>query len=459
MTYSLSGGQTFSESIATTAVSIPITVDGVTTIQFQAQDYAGNVEAGRTLIVRIDKTPPTLTFGAAAPAANAAGWNNTNVSVAFTPNDALSGVASTSPNVSPLILTGEGSAVSGTVTVTDVAGNSATFTTTGFRIDKTAPMMTFGAISPLPNSAGWNNTNVSIMFTVADSLSGVATTNPASPLILTTEGATINGNVTVTDVAGNSATVTSPSVKIDKTPPVLTFGSTTPAPNAAGWNNTNVTIPFTATDAISGVATTSVLSPLVLSGEGTAVTGKVMATDRAGNSATFSTVSFKIDKTPPTLTVPSPLTVNATSPAGAVVTYSSSATDLLDPNPTVKCTPASRSTFPIGVTTVNCTATDAASNSTTKSFQITVKSALMQISDLIAKVQGLPINSGYKNNLVDKLNTAKTDLQANNVTGTCSALSDFVQDVQGQSGKKLTVAQATDLISDATRIKAVIGCR
>jgi hypothetical protein len=59
---------------------------------------------------------------------------------------------------------------------------------------------------------------------------------------------------------------------------------------------------------------------------------------------------------------PANITTNATSPSGAVVTYTAPpATDEAgqSPAPTVGCVPASGSTFPIGTTTVKCTATDA----------------------------------------------------------------------------------------------------
>jgi hypothetical protein len=58
---------------------------------------------------------------------------------------------------------------------------------------------------------------------------------------------------------------------------------------------------------------------------------------------------------------PANITTNATSPSGAVVTYTAPpATDEAgqSPAPTVGCVPASGSTFPIGTTTVKCTATD-----------------------------------------------------------------------------------------------------
>jgi hypothetical protein len=78
------------------------------------------------------------------------------------------------------------------------------------------------------------------------------------------------------------------------------------------------------------------------------------------------------DTTPPVLSVPSGITKEATGPAGAAVSYTAAATDDLDPNPKVACTPASGATFPLGDTTVRCTATDAGGNSTSQSFPVHV---------------------------------------------------------------------------------------
>jgi hypothetical protein len=207
-------------------------------------DVAGNVSPPVTVTgINIDKTTPTLAFGAAFPVASAAGWNNTNVNFPFTTADNLSGVASTSVP-GPLLLSAEGTAVSGTVTVIDLAVNSATFRSAAVKIDKTTPIVAFAAGTPAANGAGWNNTNVNIPFTATDALSGLAASSIPSPLVLTAEGSAVTGSVTLTDVAGNTATYTSPSVKIDKTPPTAQ-GAASPQANAAGWNNTNVTVGFT----------------------------------------------------------------------------------------------------------------------------------------------------------------------------------------------------------------------
>ena len=67
------------------------------------------------------------------------------------------------------------------------------------------------------------------------------------------------------------------------------------------------------------------------------------------------------DTTPPVVTV-NDKTVEATSPAGAIITYPATAVDNVDGVLTPACTPPSGSTFALGATTVTCTAKDAAGN-------------------------------------------------------------------------------------------------
>jgi hypothetical protein len=98
------------------------------------------------------------------------------------------------------------------------------------------------------------------------------------------------------------------------------------------------------------------------------------ATDKAGNKATND---FKVtveDTTGPTITVRD-LPVEATSAAGADVrTYPVSATDLVDGPVTPSCSPAAPHGFPLGDSTVKCSATDQAGNKATpRSFTVTVK--------------------------------------------------------------------------------------
>jgi HYR domain len=82
------------------------------------------------------------------------------------------------------------------------------------------------------------------------------------------------------------------------------------------------------------------------------------------------------DTTPPILNLPGDITVEAADASGANVSYVVSATDVRDPNPTVSCSPASGSLFPIGDTTVTCTATDASGNQSSGSFTVRVLAPL-----------------------------------------------------------------------------------
>ena len=71
------------------------------------------------------------------------------------------------------------------------------------------------------------------------------------------------------------------------------------------------------------------------------------------------TLGVTLLDTAPTLTVPDDITVPATGPDGAVIEYTATATDGAAPAPSVVCTLPSGSTFPVGDTVVDCTATDA----------------------------------------------------------------------------------------------------
>src|SRR4030095_4604501 len=59
------------------------------------------------------------------------------------------------------------------------------------------------------------------------------------------------------------------------------------------------------------------------------------------------------------------------------VTFTTTATDNC-PGVTVVCNPPSGSCFPVGTTTVTCTATDASSNTATCSFTVTVFNVCLQ---------------------------------------------------------------------------------
>ena len=108
----------------------------------------------------------------------------------------------------------------------------------------------------------------------------------------------------------------------------------------------------------------------------------------------FSCTVTVHDTTAPVLTVPANITLNATLPLGTSVSYLVSASDIIDPVPTVNCTQPSGSFFQIGTTTVTCTATDASGNSATGSFTVTILNpppAFYPIGDQTVQ-EGQPLN-------------------------------------------------------------------
>jgi hypothetical protein len=154
-----------------------------------------------------------------------------------------------------------------------------------------------------------------------------------------------------------------------------------------------------ASDVVDGNLTSSVVCTPLSSGSTFPIaetTVSCSVEDAAGNEGSNS---FKVtvqDTTKPELTLPSDITKEATGPSGAVVEFKVSASDVVDGNLTssVVCTPlSSGSTFPIAETTVSCSVEDAAKNTESGSFKVTVldylEGAKKELNDLRAYVQNL----------------------------------------------------------------------
>jgi len=78
---------------------------------------------------------------------------------------------------------------------------------------------------------------------------------------------------------------------------------------------------------------------------------------------------------PPVVSCPSNVTVTGASGTGQVVTYPSPTTTGGTPPVTTTCSPASGSQFPVGTTTVSCTARDAIQRPAVCSFTVTLTSS------------------------------------------------------------------------------------
>jgi hypothetical protein len=95
--YQLSGATTTSVTrVDGDFATFTVANEGITTVSFWAVDKANNVSVKRSLTIRIDKTAPAVDTSATPPP-NAAGWNNTDVTVLFSATDGGSGLTTATP--------------------------------------------------------------------------------------------------------------------------------------------------------------------------------------------------------------------------------------------------------------------------------------------------------------------------------------------------------------------------
>lgn len=186
----------------------------------------------------------------------------------------------------------------------------------------------------------------------------------------------------------------------------------------------------------------------------------------AGYRVTPDTISFTVacgdtahlnvtveaeDHTPPVLTLPSNITVPAMGPTGATVSFTATAVDAVDGPRAVACVPASGTLFAIGVTTVNCTASDSHGNASSGSFTVTVLSGAQIVARLIAALDDFHQGSNLLNNVLKSLNNGNTG-------AACNQLGAFINQVQAQAGKQLTQAKAAELTELASQARMAVGC-
>lgn len=179
-------------------------------------------------------------------------------------------------------------------------------------------------------------------------------------------------NCQATDSAGNTASASFNVTIRDTTPPVITAPLSLSA-EATGPDGAAVEFSATTYDVVdgSGTATCTHASGSVFPLGDTSVTCN--AIDQRGNAASPATFVVRVvDTTPPVISYLGDVEATATGDSSAVVNYTPTAWDIVDGDVPVNCKPASGSTFPIGATTVNCSAIDNAGNEATGSFQVTV---------------------------------------------------------------------------------------
>ncbi|MGH9817155.1 MAG: PxKF domain-containing protein, partial [Candidatus Acidiferrales bacterium] len=287
---------------------------------------------------------------------NADGWIKHDVLVSFPASDALSGLALSSPDVH---VSTEGAAQDITGTAEDNAGNQATAIVT-LNIDKTAPDIALASRTPAANPTGWNNTDVNFTWDCTDALSGAA--SPSVTRSVSSEGAAQMVIGTCTDLADNSASDTQAGINIDKTAPAIQ-GSPSPAPNANGWNNSDVAVSFTCSDPLSGLAAGSPPANAVLTTDGAGQSVTDSCSDIAGNSASATVSDINLDKTAPTAAGTPGRAPDSNDWYNHLVTVAWNGTDAL--SGIASCSAASNYAGPDSASaSVNGACTDQAGNST-----------------------------------------------------------------------------------------------
>ena len=217
---------------------------------------------------------------------------------------------------------------------------------------------------------------------------------------------------TVTDAAGNTASDTQKVTVRDLTAPIIeapadasyTCLSEVPAANPAQATRGTVLDengnPLPPGPPVDNCGTPIVTVTETSTGAGSVASPKIItrtftATDGSGNSASDAQIITVIDPTPPTISCPSDISVylplNSTA-ISTLVNFSVTGSDNCG-TPTITTNAPAGNIFPVGTTTVTATATDAAGNTASCNFNVTV---LYNFFGFFAPVDNLPIFNEMK---------------------------------------------------------------
>lgn len=400
---------------------------GTTSVTCSAADKSGNKAEAKFTVTVQDTTPPAIAAheDETAEATSAAGAVVNYVNPTAT--DLVDGTVS----VACVPASGNTFALGSTTvncSATDAHNNAATASFAVSVKDTTPPVISGVPGNITAEATGPTGATLSYTAPTATDLVDGAVAVSCDK----TSGSTFAlGDTTVTcsasDNAGNAASSSFTITVKDTTPPVIAAHVNEKA-EATGPSGAAVSYNTPATsDIVDGTGTASCLPASGSTFALGTTTVTCNASDKAGNNATATTFSVLVeDTTPPSLTLPASIgPIEGNTLGGATVTYTASASDLVDGNVGATCDNASGSVFPVGTTTVNCSATDAHNNKATGSFTVTVKDTTSPtISDVPANVVTFATSAlgAVANYTLPKA----TDLVDGNVAVTCDKASGSV---------------------------------
>jgi hypothetical protein len=261
-----------------------------------------------------------------------------------------------------------------TCTVSDASGNTGSCSFTVTVTDSEAPTIVCPTNISVPATAGQCAAVVSYATPqVSDNCPnvGAVVCSPTSGTSFAKGVTTVT--CTVADASGNTKSCSFTVTVNDTTPPQITCPVNIVRPTEVGQCAAFVTYTLTATDNCSGV--TVVCNPPSGSNFPKGITTvSCVATDTAKNSVSCTFTVTVNDTTPPQIVCPPNQTQVAATPGSTtlVVTYPVPTVSDNCSGATIACVPPSGSAFPLGTTTVTCTATDGAGNTTSCRFTVTV---------------------------------------------------------------------------------------
>jgi M6 family metalloprotease-like protein len=263
-----------------------------------------------------------------------------------------------------------------TWTATDASGNKSTCNQKIAVIDATPPAITCPKDSTMKANDKCQVTYSGPSATANDNCDAnpKVTSVPSLPVTFSGVG-TYTITWTATDVSGNKSTCDQKVKVIDVTPPAITCPRDSVMKADGNCQVTNSGPRATAVDNCDASPTVTSVPPLpaTFTGVGTyAITWT--ATDASGNKSACDQKITVIDVTPPTITCPKDVTLEAD--ANCQVTYNgppAAAIDNCDSRPTITSVPPLPATFKgVGTYTITWTATDASGNKSTCDQKVTV---------------------------------------------------------------------------------------
>lgn len=342
---------------------------GTTPVGLAASDAAGNTATASFDVTVQDTTAPAIAAAADVGPIEATG--PTGAAVTFTvpvANDIVDGVrpVTASPASGATFAIGSTPV---TVTSSDTRGNSSSRTFNVTVADTTAPAITAPAdITAEATSAA--GAAVSYTASASDLVDGsvAVTASPASGSTFAL--GTTSVALSAADSRGNASSASFNVTVRDTIAPSLTLPDSQTL-EATGPDGAAASFAASATDAVGVASLNYSHAPGSTFPLGT-TTVTATAADAAGNASSGSFAITVRDTTAPVLTVPANQVLEATSASGAVATFTASATDAVGVT-SLTSSSASGATFPLGTTTVVVTAKDAAGNTTSGSFTVTVR--------------------------------------------------------------------------------------